>query len=69
MIRGPESPECDALPSQTENLPDRSPGSLFGDNLSGLAFGRMGQIYMGRANSFRALVAGIAVDEFLPRRS
>lgn len=68
MIRGPEGPECHALPSQTENLPERPPGSLFGDNPSGWAFGRMGQIHMGRANPFRALVAGLTADEFLPLR-
>lgn len=53
MIRGPESPECDALPSQTENLPERSPGSLFGDNLSGLAFGRMDSA--GRRHTLRSI--------------
>lgn len=65
MIRGPEGPECFALPSQTENLPERPPGSLFGDNPSGWAFGRTGQIHTGRANPFRALVAGLTADEFL----
>lgn len=29
------------------------------------AFRRMGQIHMGRANPFRALVAGLTADEFL----
>lgn len=38
---------------------------MFGDNPSGWAFGRMGQIHMGRANPFRALVAGLTADEFL----
>ena len=33
MIRGPEGSECHALPGQTENLPERPPGSLFGDKL------------------------------------
>ena len=65
MIRGRKVPECYALPSQTENLPERPPGSLFGDNPSGWAFGRMGQIYMGRANPFGALVAGLTADECL----
>ena len=68
MIRGPESPECHALPNQTENLPERPPGSLCGDNPSGWAFEQMGQIHMGRANPFGALVAGHAADEFLPLR-
>ncbi len=68
MIRGPEGPECFALPSQTENLPERPPGSLFGDNPSGWAFGRTGQIHTGRASTFGALVAGHAADEFLPLR-
>ena len=67
-IRRPQGPECHALSSQTENLPERPPGSLFGDNPSGWAFGRMGQIHMGRVNPFRALVAGLAADEFLPLR-
>lgn len=53
MIRGPESPECDVLPSQTENLPERSPGSLFGDNLSGWAFGRMDSA--GRRRTLRSI--------------
>lgn len=65
MIRGPEGPKCFALPSQTENLPERPPGSLFGDNPSGWAFGQTGQIHTGRANPFRALVAGLTADEFL----
>ncbi len=43
---------------------ERPPGSLFGDNPSRWAFGRMGQIHMGRANPFRALVAGLTADEF-----
>lgn len=43
----------------------RPPGSLFGDNPSGWAFGRTGQIHTGRANPFRALVAGLTADEFL----
>lgn len=68
MIRGPKGPECHALPSQTENLPERPPESLCGDNPSGWAFGQMGQIHMGRANPFGALVAGHAADEFLPLR-
>ena len=38
---------------------------MFGDNPSGWAFGRMGQIYMGRAIPFGALVAGLTADEFL----
>ena len=38
---------------------------MFGDNPSGWAFGRTGQIHMGRANPFRALVAGLTADEFL----
>lgn len=38
---------------------------MFGDNPSGWALGRMGQIHMGRANPFRALVAGLTADEFL----
>ena len=55
---------------RTENLPERPPGSLFGDNPSGWAFGRTGQIHMGRANSFRAIVAGLTADEFqLPREA
>ena len=36
---------------------------MFGDNPSGWAFGRMGQIDMGRANPFGALVAGLTADE------
>lgn len=68
MIRRPKGPECHDLPSQTENLPERPPGSLCGDNPSGWAFGQMGQIHMGRANTFGALVAGHAADEFLPLR-
>ena len=44
---------------------ERPHGSLFGDNPSGWALGRMGQIHMGRANPFRALVAGLTADEFL----
>ena len=40
-------------------------GSLFDDNPSGQAFGRMRQIHMGRANTFEALVVSLAVDEFL----
>ena len=64
-FEGRKAPECYVLPSQSENLPERPPGSLFGDNPSGWAFGRMGQIHMGRANPFGALVAGLAVDEFL----
>ena len=44
------------------------PGSLFGANPSGRAFGRMGQIHMGRTNPFGALVAGLTADEFLPLR-
>ena len=47
------------LLSQTENLPERPPGSLFGENPSGWAFGRMGQIYMGRANPFGELVVDV----------
>ena len=43
-------------------------GSLIGDNPSGCAFGRMGQIHMGRVNPFRALVAGLTGDEILPPR-
>ena len=39
---------------------------MFGDNPSGWALGRMGQIHMGRANPFRALVACLAAEEFLP---
>lgn len=38
---------------------------MFGDNPSMWAFRRMGQIHMGRANPFRALVAGLTADEFL----
>lgn len=47
---------------------ERPPGSLCGDNPSGWAFGQMGQILMGRANPFGALVAGHAADEFPPLR-
>ena len=65
MIRDRKVPECHALPSQTGNLPERPPGSLLGDNPSGWAFGRMGQIHMGRANPFGALVAGLTADESL----
>ena len=65
MTGGPAVPKCYALPSQTENLSERPPGSLFGDNPSGCAFGRTGQIHMGSANPFRALVAGLTADEFL----
>ena len=65
MIRGRKVPECYVLPSQTESLPERPPGSLFSDNPSGWAFGRMGQIHMGRANPFGVLVAVLAADEFL----
>ena len=65
MTGGPAVPKCYALPSQTENLPERPPGSLFGDNPSGCAFGRTGQIHMGSANPFRALVAGLTADELL----
>ena len=38
---------------------------MFDDNPSRWAFGRMGQINMGRANPFGALVAGLTADEFL----
>ena len=38
---------------------------MFGDNPSGWAFRRMGQIHMGKANPFGALVAGLPADEFL----
>lgn len=41
---------------------------MFGDNPSGWALGRMGQIYMGRANPFGALATGLTADEFLPLR-
>lgn len=64
MIRGPRAPEYYALPSQTENLPEHPPGSLLSDNPSERAFGRTGQINMGRANPFRALVAGLTAGEF-----
>lgn len=37
---------------------------MFGDNPSGWAFGRVGQIHMGRANPFRALVADLTANEF-----
>ncbi len=47
-----------------------SPGSLFGDNPSGWAFGRMGQIHMGRANPFVTLVACLDTEGFLlPRKA
>ena len=43
---------------------------MFGDSHSGWAFGRMGQIHMGGANPFGALVAGLTADEFLlPREA
>lgn len=38
---------------------------MFGDNFSGWVSGRMGQINLGRANSFGALVAGLVAGEFL----
>lgn len=65
MIRDPATPEYHVLPSQTKNPPERSPGSLVGDNPSGWAFGRMGQIHMERANRLRTLAAGLAADKFL----
>ena len=68
MIRGPKVPECNALPSLTENLPERPLGSLFGDNPSVWALGPMGQIHMGRTNPFGTLVAGLTADEFLLHR-
>ena len=44
----------------------RAPTRIFVcDNPSGRAFGRMGQIHMGRANPFGALVAGLIADELL----
>lgn len=49
-------------------MSERPPGSLFGDDPSGCAFGRMRQIYMGRANPFRALVAGLTADKHLTLR-
>lgn len=53
------------FPAKQMNLPERPTESLFGDNPSGWAFGRMGQIHMGGANPFGALVAGLTADEFL----
>ena len=53
------------FPAKQMNLPERPTESLLGDNPSGRAFGRMGQTYMGRANSFGKLVAGLTADEFL----
>ena len=38
---------------------------MFGDNFSGWVSGRMGQIHLGRANPFGALVAGLVAGEFL----
>lgn len=38
---------------------------MFGDNPSGWAFGRMGQIHMGRATPFRVIMVGMTADEFL----
>lgn len=38
---------------------------MFGDNPSMWAFRRMGQIHTGRANPFRALVAGLTADKLL----
>lgn len=59
---------CSSQPNR--EFARRPPGSLFGDNPSGWAFGRMGQINMGRANLFGALVAGLTTDEFLlPREA
>lgn len=63
--RGQPSPEILAHLGQTDSQPGLPPGSLFGDNPSGWAFERMGQIHMGRANPFRALEAGLTADEFL----
>ena len=53
------------FPAKQMNLPERPTESLFGDNPSGRAFGRMGQTYMGRANPFGKLVTGLTADEFL----
>ena len=63
MIRGTGLPEYYALPSQTENLLERPTGSMFGDNPSGWAFGRMGQIYMGRTSPPLGTSGGLAADE------
>ena len=36
---------------------------MFGDNPSGRAFGRMGQIHLGRESLFKALVACFTADQ------
>lgn len=54
---------CSSQPNRESA--ERPPGSLFADNSSGWALGRMGQIHMGRANPFGGLVAGLTADEFL----
>lgn len=46
-------PVCHALPSQTENLPGCTPGSLFGDKPFEWSLGRMGQIHMGKSEPLR----------------
>ena len=53
MIRGLQGPRILYFLGQTENLPDPYPEFLFGDNPSGWAFGRMGQIYMGKSEPLR----------------
>lgn len=63
MVLGTARPPIPCTPSQTENLTERPPGSLFGDNPSGWALGRMRRFYMGRANPFMALVARLTADE------
>lgn len=59
-----QTSEHHALLSQTGDLPLRPPGILFDGNPSGWAFGRLGQIHLGRASSFRAHMTDLAADEF-----
>ena len=65
MIRGAPGPRMPCSFQPNRESAERSPGSLFSVNPSGCAFRRTGQIHMGRANPFGALVAGLTVDEFL----
>ena len=47
MIRGRKASECRVLPSRKDNLSERQPKSLFGDNPSGRVFGQAGQLIVG----------------------
>lgn len=52
-------------PQPSRNPLACSAGSLLGDNPSEWAFRRVGQIHMGRAKPFLALVADLTADEHL----